>query len=103
VLADFLHDAKRVVVLSGAGISTGSGIPDYRGPGGSYSKGHKPMVHDQFMNSPLQRARCVLCPIMRGSWIGRRVERSTTRLCPYEAVIARSTPSHSGLSHLSPS
>lgn len=30
---------KRVVILSGAGVSTNAGIPDYRSPGGLYSRG----------------------------------------------------------------
>jgi NAD-dependent SIR2 family protein deacetylase len=30
----WLNDAERVVVLTGAGISTDSGIPDFRGPQG---------------------------------------------------------------------
>lgn len=37
-LADWLHGCKRVVSLTGAGISTESGIPDYRSPQGSYSR-----------------------------------------------------------------
>jgi len=37
-VADFISEANRVVVFTGAGISTESGIPDFRGPGGIWSK-----------------------------------------------------------------
>lgn len=56
-LANFLDGCTRVVALTGAGISTESGIPDYRSPNGSYSRGHKPMLHDQFVSSSYQRSR----------------------------------------------
>lgn len=39
--------AGGVLVLSGAGISTESGIPDYRGEGGSLSR-HTPMTYQDF-------------------------------------------------------
>lgn len=32
-------------------MSTESGIPDYRSPQGSYSKGHKPTTHQQFLDN----------------------------------------------------
>ncbi|QUQ62529.1 NAD-dependent protein deacetylase [Kutzneria sp. CA-103260] len=46
----------RVAVLSGAGISTESGIPDYRGDGGSLRR-HTPMTFDDFVASEDGRQR----------------------------------------------
>lgn len=37
-IAQWVRDAGRVVVLTGAGISTESGIPDFRGPNGVWTK-----------------------------------------------------------------
>jgi len=45
-----------VLVLSGAGISTESGIPDYRGEGGSLSR-HTPMTYQDFTGSAHARRR----------------------------------------------
>lgn len=36
--ADLVAGAPRLVVLTGAGISTDSGIPDYRGPNGTWTR-----------------------------------------------------------------
>lgn len=56
-LLNMCRSASRLVVLTGAGISTDSGIPDYRSPAGSYSKGHRPMQHDEFVGSAEARVR----------------------------------------------
>jgi NAD-dependent deacetylase len=37
-LRDYIADAKQIAVITGAGISTNSGIPDFRGPNGLYSR-----------------------------------------------------------------
>jgi NAD-dependent deacetylase len=49
-----LADSRKVVVFTGAGISTESGIPDFRGPNGLWSR-FKPTDYQQFVSS--DRAR----------------------------------------------
>jgi NAD-dependent SIR2 family protein deacetylase len=57
-LADLagLVSAGGLVVLSGAGLSTESGIPDYRGPTGALRR-HAPMTYQLFTGSPEARHR----------------------------------------------
>lgn len=56
-LASFIGKSDHLVCITGAGVSTSSGLPDYRGVNGSYKRGHKPMVHGDFMGSPASRQR----------------------------------------------
>jgi NAD-dependent deacetylase len=49
-LAQLIRNAHRVVVFTGAGISTESGIPDFRSPGGVWSK-MKPIMFQDFVAS----------------------------------------------------
>lgn len=53
-LKALLEAARRVVVFTGAGISTESGIPDFRSPGGVWSK-MKPIYFQDFVRSEEMR------------------------------------------------
>src|SRR5436853_3703101 len=53
-LAQWMQDAKRIVAFTGAGISTASGIPDFRGPQGVWSR-RKPVYYQEFMTSEAAR------------------------------------------------
>ncbi|KAH0437037.1 hypothetical protein IEQ34_026300 [Dendrobium chrysotoxum] len=44
-LYQFFDRSRKLMVLTGAGLSTESGIPDYRSPNGAYSSGFKPITH----------------------------------------------------------
>lgn len=53
-LADLITAARRIVVFTGAGISTESGIPDFRSPGGVWTK-FAPIPFDKFLASETAR------------------------------------------------
>lgn len=55
-LADLLAEATRGIAFTGAGISTESGIPDFRSPGGIWSK-NRPVYYDDFLQSRSERVR----------------------------------------------
>lgn len=52
--ADIIASAKKVVVFTGAGVSTESGIPDFRSPGGIWTK-YQPIMFQDFMASEEMR------------------------------------------------
>jgi len=53
-LRALIGSAKRIVAFTGAGISTESGIPDFRSPGGIWTK-YQPIYFDDFMSSEEMR------------------------------------------------
>ncbi|CAH2295319.1 NAD-dependent lipoamidase sirtuin-4, mitochondrial [Pelobates cultripes] len=59
LLQDFVSCSQRLFVMTGAGISTESGIPDYRSEGvGLYSRTERrPIEHSEFVRSEAARRR----------------------------------------------
>ncbi|MCK0715269.1 NAD-dependent protein deacetylase [Chromohalobacter sarecensis] len=55
-LATFFSRHSRLFVLTGAGMSTDSGIPDYRDEQGAWKRS-PPMTHQTFMHSDIARRR----------------------------------------------
>ena len=55
-LQQWLRAHRRVFVLTGAGISTNSGIPDYRGADGQWKR-RAPVTWQAFLQDPRTRAR----------------------------------------------
>ncbi len=53
-LAALLNQAQRAVIFTGAGMSTESGVPDFRSPGGVWSR-MKPIYFQDFMASEERR------------------------------------------------
>jgi NAD-dependent deacetylase len=50
-LGDMIAEASNIVPFTGAGISTECGIPDFRSPGGLWSR-NRPIPFDEFVASP---------------------------------------------------
>lgn len=54
-LVRLINGSNNIVVFTGAGISTDSGLPDYRGPEGIWTKNPKA----QFSKNPIEQLRAV--------------------------------------------
>src|SRR4051812_3338375 len=70
-LARLIADARRLVIFTGAGISTESGIPDFRSPGGVWSR-MKPIYFQEFVADPARRREAWERAFSgRAGWTGR--------------------------------
>jgi len=70
-VAEWLRDAHQIVVLTGAGISTESGIPDFRGPQGLWTKNpdaEKTATLQYYVADPDVRARAWRNRLESGMW-----------------------------------
>lgn len=54
--AALIGEAEKVVAFTGAGVSTESGIPDFRSPGGIWEK-YQPVYYDDFLSSEEARRK----------------------------------------------
>ena len=90
-LADLLRESRRAVIFTGAGMSTESGIPDFRSPGGIWSR-MQPIAFQDYLSDAGAR---------RLSWQRRlEMEETWNRVAPnagHRAVadlVARGKASH---------
>ena len=58
MVSDMIIESRKLVVFTGAGVSTESGIPDFRSPGGIWSKfDPDDFTIEKFLYSPETREK----------------------------------------------
>jgi NAD-dependent deacetylase len=86
-LVELLRQSRRILVFCGAGISTASGIPDFRGPNGVWTR-RRPVYYDEFLSS--EDARVEYWDFKLESWdIYRHAEPNAVHYAIVELERAR--------------
>jgi len=101
-VAGWLREAGSAMAFTGAGISTESGIPDFRSPGGVWSK-YRPVMYQDFLASAgsrheYWRQKCEALANSALAWVEQRAARTGfgaraaagTPLLPFQQVAAES-------------
>src|SRR5450755_3872548 len=71
-LARLIAEARQVVAFTGAGISTESGVPDFRSPGGVWSR-MKPILFQDFVASEAKRREAWMRAFSGAAgWVGAK-------------------------------
>lgn len=85
-IQEFLQQHRRLVVITGAGVSTASGIPDYRDANGKW-KHAQPMEFKEFTGSELARQRYwARSAVGRARFKGARPNPAHSALARLEAI-----------------
>lgn len=99
---DLVAGAQRIVFVTGAGISTAAGIPDFRGPNGLWTKNPKAerLAHiDHYLNDPEVRELAWQARLSSAAWEARptAAHRAITAVHERRQMLALVTQNVDGL------
>jgi len=87
-LIDWLRASRSILVVTGAGVSTASGIPDFRGPNGVWTR-RRPVYYEDFLTSEAARVEYDGFRIDQGEGRNRFVEYAQLHIGFHTAIDGR--------------